>query len=114
VVTKKKLLEWKNTTQKKIDGYTEENNLLNKENESLRHQLSESRHRESRLNTTINDAHIHNSISQTNNYSNILDTNRTFKINESVEDNLNHFVSINQQNNTSTHTDLIAIDKDKG
>lgn len=92
LVTKKKIDEWKNTTKKKIDEYTEENNLLNKENQSLRGQLEESRHRESLLNSSINDAHITLSMSvpHTNNFSYGPDTNRTLKINESVEDNLNH------------------------
>lgn len=113
LVTKKSLVEWKNTTKKKIDEYTDENNLLNKENESLRNQLIESRHRESLLNSSINDAHITLSMSvpHTNRFSYGPDTNRTLKINESVEDNLNHQGSINH--NISTHTDLILV-TDKG
>jgi len=92
-VTRKKLNEWKDTTKVKIKSYEHEMDLLNKDNQSLRNQLNESRQRESLLNSTINENHLSMnmgsiSIFKDHNLSTQLETNRTNKV-ESV-DNMNY------------------------
>lgn len=85
--------------------------LLGSENKVLKNQLNESRHRESVLNSTINDTggksmSLPNQSTYYHNFSHILDTNRTYKNESSIDDQIIEKNQINNINNNSTYTEL--------